>query len=44
MYFDLIMTTQFTFMASLLAMLGGAYYFSLMKSAVSIEYQSSVAT
>lgn len=44
MHFDLIMTTQFTFMASLLAMLGGAYYFSLMKSAVPIEYQSSVAT
>ena len=44
MHFDLILTTQFTFMASLLAMLGGAYYFSLMKSAVPIEYQSSVAT
>lgn len=44
MHFDLIMTTQFMFMASLLAMLGGAYYFSLMKSAVPIEYQSSVAT
>jgi sensory rhodopsin len=44
MHFDLIMTTQFTFMAALLAMMGGAYYFSLMKSAVPVEYQSSVAT
>ena len=44
MHFDLVMTTQVTFMAALLAMLGGAYYFSLMKSAVPIEYQSSVAT
>lgn len=44
MQFDLIMTTQVTFMAALIAMLGGAYYFSLMKSAVPIEYQSSVAT
>lgn len=44
MQFDLIMTTQFTFMAAFLAMLGGAYYFSLMKSAVPVEYQSSVAT
>ena len=44
MYFDLVMTTQVTFMASLLAMLGGAYYFTLMKSAVPVEYQSSVAT
>lgn len=41
---DLIMTTQFAFMASLLGMLGSAYYFSLMKSAVPVEYQSSVAT
>lgn len=44
MHFDLIGLTQFTFMASLLAMMGGAYYFSLMKSAVPLEYQSSVAT
>ena len=44
MQFDLIMTTQFSFMASFLAMLGGAYYFTLMKSTVSVEYQSSVAT
>ena len=44
MQFDLIMTTQFTFMAALIAMLGGAYYFSLMKSTVPVEYQSSVAT
>jgi sensory rhodopsin len=44
MQFDLIMVTQFTFMAAFLAMLGGAYYFSLMKSAVPVEYQSSVAT
>ena len=44
MQFDLIMTTQFTFMAAFLAMMGGAYYFSLMKSAVPVEYQSSVAT
>jgi sensory rhodopsin len=44
MQFDLIMTTQFTFMAAFLAMMGGAYYFSLMKSAVPLEYQSSVAT
>ena len=44
MQFDLIMTTQATFMASLIAMLGGAYYFSLMKNTVPLEYQSSVAT
>ena len=44
MNFDLIMTTQVTFMVSLLAMLGGAYYFTLMKSAVPVEFQSSVAT
>lgn len=44
MFFDLVMTTQVTFMVSLLAMLGGAYYFSLMKSAVPVEFQSSVAT
>ncbi len=44
MQFDLIMTTQFTFAAAFLAMMGGAYYFSLMKSAVPVEYQSSVAT
>lgn len=44
MQFDLIMTTQFTFMAAFLAMMGGAYYFSLMKAAVPVEYQSSVAT
>lgn len=29
-------------MAAFLAILGGAYYFTLMKNTVSIEYQSSV--
>ena len=28
MFFDLLMTTQFTFMVGLLAMLDGAYFFT----------------
>ena len=44
MFFDLVMTTQVTIMVTLLAMLGGAYSFTSMKSAEPVEYQSSVAT
>ena len=38
------MTTQFSFMAVFWQYLGGAYYFTLMKNTVSIEYQSIVVT
>ena len=44
MQFDLIMATQFSFMVAFLGMLGGAYYFALIKSTLPIEHQSNAVT
>ena len=44
MQFDLIMATQFTFLMSFLGMMGGAYYFALIKSTLPIDSQSNAAT
>ena len=44
MQFDLIMATQFSFLMGFLGMLGGAYYFALIKNTLPLEYQASTAT
>ena len=44
MDFDLIMATQFSFLMAFLGMLGGAYYFALIKSTLPLEYQSNAVT
>jgi sensory rhodopsin len=44
MQFDLIMATQFSFMVAFLGMLGGAYYFALIKSTLPVEHQSNAVT
>ena len=44
MQFDMIMATQFTFLMGFIGMTGGAYYFSLIKSTLPVEYQSNAVT
>ncbi len=44
MQFDLIMATQFSFLMAFLGMLGGAYYFALIKSTLPMEHQGNAAT
>ena len=44
MQFDLIMATQFSFMVAFLGMLGGSYYFALIKSTLPVEHQTNAVT
>jgi sensory rhodopsin len=44
MNFDLIMATQFSFLVAFLGMMGGAYYFALIKSTLPLEHQSNAVT
>lgn len=44
MQFDLIMATQFSFLMGFIGMVGGAYYFSLIKSTLPLEHQSNAVT
>lgn len=44
MQFDLIMATQFSFLMGFIGMVGGAYYFTLIKSTLPLEYQSNAVT
>jgi sensory rhodopsin len=44
MQFDLIMATQFSFLMAFLGMVGGAYYFSLIKSTLPVEHQANAVT
>jgi sensory rhodopsin len=44
MQFDLILGTQFSFMISLMGMMGGAFYFALIKSTLPVEHQSVAVT
>jgi sensory rhodopsin len=41
---DLVMITQYSFLVAFIGMLGGAFYFSMMKSTMPLSYQSSAAT
>lgn len=40
MQFNLVLATQFTFMVAFLGMMGGAFYFTLMKSTLPVERQT----
>ena len=44
MDFDLVMATEFSFLVAFLGMLGGAYYFALIKSTLPLEHQSNAVT
>jgi sensory rhodopsin len=44
MQFDLIVATQFTFLVSFLGMMGGAFYFALMKSTLPVDKQNVAVT
>jgi sensory rhodopsin len=44
MNFDLVMATQFSFLIAFLGMLGGAYYFALIKSTLPEEHQPNAVT
>jgi sensory rhodopsin len=44
MQFDLVLATQFSFMVAFLGMMGGAFYFSLIKTTMPIERQSVAVT
>jgi sensory rhodopsin len=44
MHFDLIMATQFSFLVAFLGMLGGAYYFGMIKSTLPLEHQPNAVT
>lgn len=44
MQFNLIMATQFTFLMAFLGMLGGTFYFALIKNTLPLEHQSNAAT
>jgi sensory rhodopsin len=44
MQFDLVLATQFSFMVAFLGMLGGAFYFSLIKSTLNVQYQNVAVT
>jgi sensory rhodopsin len=44
MQFDLVLATQFSFMVAFLGMLGGAFYFSLIKSTMPVQHQAVAVT
>ncbi len=44
MQFNLIMATQFSFMVAFLGMIGGAYYFGMIKSTLPVEHQGNAVT
>jgi sensory rhodopsin len=44
MNFDLVLATQFSFLVAFLGMLGGAYYFGMIKSTLPLEHQSNAIT
>jgi sensory rhodopsin len=44
MQFDLIVATQFSFMVAFMGMMGGAFYFALIKSTMPPEHQSVSVT
>jgi sensory rhodopsin len=44
MQFDLILATQFSFMVAFLGMLGGAFYFSLIRTTMPLERQAVAVT
>jgi sensory rhodopsin len=44
MQFDLIMATQFSFLMGFIGMVGGTFYFSLIKSTLPLEHQSNAVT
>lgn len=44
MAIDIILITQYSFVVAFLGMLGGAYYFALIKSTLPVEHQSSAIT
>jgi sensory rhodopsin len=44
MQFNLVMATQFSFMVAFLGMIGGAYYFGMIKSTLPLEHQSNAVT
>ena len=44
MQFDLIMATQFSFLMAFLGMLGGTFYFALIKNSLPVDHQSNAAT
>lgn len=44
MQFDLIMATQFSFLMAFLGMVGGAYYFSQIKTTLPLEHQTNAVT
>jgi sensory rhodopsin len=44
MQFDLVLATQFSFMVAFLGMMGGAFYFSLIRTTMPIERQSVAGT
>jgi sensory rhodopsin len=44
MQFDLVVATQFSFMVAFMGMLGGAFYFALIKSTMPPEYQNVSVT
>jgi sensory rhodopsin len=44
MQFDLILATQFSFMVAFMGMIGGAFYFALIKSTLPVERHSVAVT
>jgi sensory rhodopsin len=44
MQFDLVLATQFSFMVALLGMMGGAFYFTLIKSTMQVQHQTVAVT
>lgn len=44
MQFDLVMATQFSFLMAFIGMMGGAFYFALIKNTLPLESQSNAAT
>jgi sensory rhodopsin len=44
MQFDLIMATQFSFLVAFLGMVGGAYYFALIKDTLPLDHQTNAVT
>lgn len=44
MHFNLILATQFTFLIAFVGMIGGAFYFTQIKSVLPQEFQSSAIT
>jgi sensory rhodopsin len=44
MEFNLIMATQFSFLVAFIGMVGGAYYFALIKDTLPLEHQTNAVT